>query len=248
VPERALRIGMVVPSSNVTMETEVPALLRRREAALPERFTFHSARVRMKRVEAAELAVMNAQGAAAAAALADADCDVIAYACLVAAMVDDRGYAAIEGELAAAARENGRDVPVFSSAGALVEAIRSLGARSVALVAPYVPDLTATVVAGIEAGGVRVCDAVSLGVEDNLKVAELPPAQLPKLARRLDIEQADAVILSACVQMPSLPSIAVVEAELGRPVLSAATATTWKMLRVLDLHGGVEGAGSLLAG
>ncbi len=30
------RIGQIVPSSNVTMETEVPAILRARETILPE--------------------------------------------------------------------------------------------------------------------------------------------------------------------------------------------------------------------
>ncbi|RDE09066.1 Asp/Glu racemase, partial [Pelagibacterium lacus] len=33
------RIGQIVPSSNVTMETEIPGLLRAREGILPERFT-----------------------------------------------------------------------------------------------------------------------------------------------------------------------------------------------------------------
>ena len=35
----AYRIGQIVPSSNTTMEPEVPALLRRREMLAPERFT-----------------------------------------------------------------------------------------------------------------------------------------------------------------------------------------------------------------
>ena len=43
------RIGMIVPSSNTTMETEIPAMLRAREGIHPERFTFHSARMRMRR-------------------------------------------------------------------------------------------------------------------------------------------------------------------------------------------------------
>jgi len=42
------RIGMIVPSSNLTMETELPRMLRDREQVLPdERFTFHSSRMRM---------------------------------------------------------------------------------------------------------------------------------------------------------------------------------------------------------
>ena len=44
------RIGQIVPSSNVTMETEIPAIFRARETILPERFTFHSSRMRMKKV------------------------------------------------------------------------------------------------------------------------------------------------------------------------------------------------------
>jgi maleate isomerase len=44
------RIGQIVLSSNTTMETEIPAILRAREAVLPERFTFHSSRMRMKKV------------------------------------------------------------------------------------------------------------------------------------------------------------------------------------------------------
>ena len=41
------RIGLIVPSSNVTVETEVPALLARHEGA---RFSFHASRMRMAHV------------------------------------------------------------------------------------------------------------------------------------------------------------------------------------------------------
>ena len=34
---RLYRIGQIVPSSNTTMETEIPAILRAREAVEPER-------------------------------------------------------------------------------------------------------------------------------------------------------------------------------------------------------------------
>ena len=47
---RYRRIGLIVPSSNTTMETEIPAMLRAREGVAPERFTFHSARMRMQEV------------------------------------------------------------------------------------------------------------------------------------------------------------------------------------------------------
>lgn len=67
------RIGLVVPSSNLTMETELPRMLRAREADRPEeRFTFHSARARMQQVTPEQLRAMNQQSERAAAELADA--------------------------------------------------------------------------------------------------------------------------------------------------------------------------------
>ena len=83
-PERGaaetIRVGLIVPSSNVTMERELPSMLRGREVVAPERFSFHSARVRMKRVTPEEPAAMNAQAARATGELADAAVDAVVYA------------------------------------------------------------------------------------------------------------------------------------------------------------------------
>ena len=240
----AYRVGLIVPSSNTTMETELPELFRRREAVAPERFTFHSARMRMTRVTPEALTAMDAGSGDCAVELADADCDVLAYACLVAVMVSGpRAHLAAESRLAATA---GR--PVVTSAGALAAGVRALGVRRVALVAPYLPALTATVVDYLADLGIEVVDAVSLAVPDNLAVGRLDPARLPTLVDRLDLSRAEAVVASACVQMPSLPAVAEVEAITRKPVVTAAIATTYAMLKALELEPIVPGAGALLSG
>jgi maleate isomerase len=244
----AIRIGLVVPSSNTTMETEVPELLRRRETVAPERFTTHSSRVTMRKVTPEELAAMNAASDRCATELADARCDVLAYACLVAVMADGPGaHVAAEQRLETAAAAAGHDMPVVTSAGALVHGLATLRAHRVALIAPYLPPLTAKVVDYLGGHGVDVVDAISLGVEDNVAVGRLDPDQLPALAAGLDIRDVDAVILSACVQMPSLSAIPDAEAALGRPVLTAATATVHQVLTRLGLPTQVPDAGALLA-
>ncbi|MNW18606.1 Maleate isomerase [compost metagenome] len=48
--------------------------------------------------------------------------------------------------------------------------------------------------------------------------------------------------------MPSLPAIARVEAQTGKPVITAAVATTYAILKSLDLEPVVPGAGALLSG
>ncbi len=84
-------------------------------------------------------------------------------------------------------------------------------------------------------------------VADNKAVGRLDPAQLPALADRLDINGADAVVLSACVQMPSLAAVPVVEERLGLPVFTAAIATARRLLDALGLEPRIPGAGALLA-
>ena len=240
-----LRVGLVVPSSNTTMETEVPELLRRHPT---DSFTTHSARVAMRRVTPEELARMNAAGGQAAALLADARCDVLAYACLVAVMAEGPGaHEVAEARLAAAARTAGHAMPVVTSAGALLAGLSALGARRVALIAPYLEPLTGKVCDYLAGSGIEVVDRISLGVADNVEVGRLDPERLPELARKLDIGDADAVVLSACVQMPSLPAVPVVEKELGLPVLTAATATVHQVLTRLGLSTRIPDAGALLA-
>src|ERR1700761_5561606 len=90
--QRAFRIGQIVPSSNTTMETEIPAMLRAREFIRPEKFTFHSSRMRMKHVTKEELAAMDAESDRCTRELSDAKMDVIGYACLVAIMSMGHGY------------------------------------------------------------------------------------------------------------------------------------------------------------
>jgi maleate isomerase len=244
------RIGLIVPSSNTTMETELPEMFARRAAVTGERFTFHSSRARLKQVNAEELARMVDDGERCAVEVSDADVDAIAYACLVAVMAQgDGAHAEIERRLAAAASDGGRRaVPVVSSAGALVQALDALGAKRIAVIAPYVKALTGMVCDYIGVCGPEVVRSVSLEVDDNLEVGRIDTDRLVQIAEELDTSDVDALVLSACVQMPSLPAIQPVEDRVGLPVVSSATATTYALLVALGLSPEVPEAGSLLSG
>lgn len=246
---RPFRVGQIVPSSNVTMETEIPAMLRAREAILPDRFTFHSARMRMKKVTKEELAAMDADSDRCAFELSDAAVDVMGYACLVAIMSMGPGYHRVsEKRLHGRTVENGHAAPVVTSAGALVDGLHALGAKRIAVVAPYMKPLTELVVSYIKGEGIAVQDSLALEIPDNLEVAAQDPANLLAHYKKLDLAGIDALVLSACVQMPSLPSIQKVEDEVGLPVVSAAVCTTHQMLKRLGLEARVPGAGALLSG
>jgi len=246
---KAFKIGQIVPSSNTTMETEIPAMLRAREQIRAERFTFHSSRMRMKKVVKEELAAMDGESDRCAVELSDARVDVLGYACLVAIMAMGPGYHhQSQARLQKRTQDAGADIRVITSAGALVDSLHHMGIGSIALVAPYMKPLTQTVVDYIEAEGITVVDHIALEIPDNLDVARHDPARLPDIVAGLSMAGADAIVLSACVQMPSLPAIAQVEARFRKPVVTAAVATTFQMLRALELETVVPGAGALLSG
>ena len=66
------KIGMIVPSSNTTMETELPELFRRQSEVTGHRYTFHSARATLHSVTVKELAAMVDKAAECSVAVSDA--------------------------------------------------------------------------------------------------------------------------------------------------------------------------------
>ena len=247
---RNFRIGQIVPSSNTTMETEIPAMLTSRYSLFPdERFTFHSSRMRMMKVSPEELKKMDVDSDRCALELSDARVDVMAYACLVAIMCQGAGYHKVsQDRLSKTVASNASDAPVLSSAGALIDSLLMLDYKKISIITPYMKPLTQQVIDYIEAAGIEVVDAISLEVSDNLQVGRLDPMDLVSHADRLNIGQADGVVLSCCVQMPSLPAIQVVQGRLDKPVLSASVATVYQMLKTLGLKAQVPNAGHLLSG
>ena len=223
------RIGLIVPSSNTTMETEIPAMLRAREQLLPERFTFHSSRMRMKSVTKEELMAMDRDSDRCALELSDARMDAMGYACLVAIMSMGKGYHRV-------------------SQRRLHEVTVAIGAKRVAIIAPYMKPLTRLVIDYIENEGIEVIDSISLEIHDNLAVGARDPRAPAELWKQLNVKGADAIVASACVQMPSLAAVPMIEAASGLPVVSSAVCTTYSLLKSLGLERRVPDAGALLSG
>jgi maleate isomerase len=224
-------------------------MLRAREVILPERFTFHSSRMRMLDVTEEQLASMDGDSDRCAQELSDARMDVVAYACLVAIMNMGLGYHRVsKRRLSGVLAANHGPAPVTSSAGALVDGLKAMGCRRVSILAPYMKPLTQLVSNYLASEGIEVIDSLSLEIQDNLAVGARDPRAPAELWKQLNTKGADAIVASACVQMPSLESIALIEQASGLPVVSSAVCTTWSILKELGLEPRVPHAGALLSG
>ena len=120
------RIGLIVPSSNTTAEPEF-------RTHAPEGVSVHAARMALESVSVDELDAMSDDALRAASLLADADCDVIAYACTTGSLLHGPGFDSdLEAELAAEA-----GVSAVATALSVDRALRALDAERIAVVTPY---------------------------------------------------------------------------------------------------------------
>jgi maleate isomerase len=191
---------------------------------------------------------MNEAADGAVDMLCDAQVDAIMYACLVAVMHGGRHcILQTQARMVGRAASTDRSPPaVITSAGALVGALKSLKAARVSMIAPYRKELTDRVAGTLGECGIEVVQSRSLEVVDNAQVGRLDPLKLLAIAAQLDYSGSDALVLSACVQMPSLAVIEEAEQRFGLPVISAATASAHELLGRLNIEPQIDNAGALL--
>jgi maleate isomerase len=150
---------------------------------------------------------------------------VTAYACTSGSFV---GGLAGETALVAAMTEAGAPAAVTTS-GALLTALRHLDITSIATATPYTADITAGLSGFLAEAGFDVVAASGLGLTSDIRT--VPYDVTAQLVRDTDCPGAEAVFIS-CTNLPTYDVIAPLEAELGKPVLTANQVTMWSALTV----------------
>ena len=134
--------------------------------------------------------------------------------------------------------------PVATAFGSVVAALKELGAARVALGTPYSEATTLQGKALLEEHGFEV---ISHGRLDNVtNIYDETPERAYQLGRRIDSKGVQAVFLSG-LGMPTVSILETLEQDLGKPAISAASATMWQALRLAGVRQSVSGYGRLLA-
>lgn len=228
------RIGLLVPSSNTTVEAEF-------YHALPRDVTVHTARLFLTRIAPESILKMVEDMETQARLLASADVDVIVLGATAPSFLKGLGY---DRELIAKLEAaTGRAATTTSTA--LVQAIQHVGARRVALGSAYDENVNAIAKSFLEASGIEVVDVKGLALVDNLVVGRLGADSAYDLALELDRSRADAIVLS-CTNWRTLDAIERIERDTGKTVISTSQASIWAALRMLGHRLGIEGYGKLL--
>jgi maleate cis-trans isomerase len=134
--------------------------------------------------------------------------------------------------------------PFATAFGSVVAALNALGAKRIALGTPYSEQTTLQGKALLEEHGFEV---VSHGRLQNVtNIYDETAERAYRLGRAIDTPAVQAVFLSG-LGMPTVSTLEMLEQDLGKPVISAASAMMWQALRLAGVRQRVTGYGRLLA-
>jgi Maleate cis-trans isomerase len=225
--QRNAKALIVVPENNTTMEPEIAALC-------PELAPIPVARVK-RPARTLLLEDLPAYADATLVAIepfADRQFDLVIYGCTAAGFLGGpAGNARMVDKLRARTHAT-----VVSTAGAMMDAMRSEGVSSAAVVTPYLAPVNDGLRSYLESSGIGVETLNSFFCKTTAELGRITEEQVLELALRTVTPQSKSLFV-ACSQLPTLNVVAKLRAQLDIPVWSSIQATAWAGAKALSAQG-----------
>lgn len=214
----SFRIGLIVPSSNTTMEPDFHRVLGAKSGV-----NISTTRIFLEQVTRDAEVQMLAQELPAALRLIKTTApDVVVFGCTSAGSLQGLDHDAnigrvIERETAA------RAVTVVAS---VMAELRAAGAKNVAVFTPYREELTKTVADCVTEAGYSVVHAVGMGLLENRDIGRVTPGQIIEFveSQMISIRGADCLFLS-CTNWQAIQALDPLRTKFGMPAVSSNQAT-----------------------
>jgi maleate isomerase len=155
--------------------------------------------------------------------------DVIVFGCTAASII--LGPQALEEEL-------GKLYPqarVIALGNAVIDALRALALKKIAVLTPYPLKSHSAVVNFIENNGIDVVSSAYYGLHEDSEIGSVAASSLFESARALVQDQVIEGLFISCAGLPIIEHVQQLEEELNLPVIVSSQAAAWKVLQVLSL-------------
>lgn len=226
------RIGLLLPSSNTTMEPDFYKMI-------PDDVTVHSSRMALEDVTPESLEKMSREADRAAWLLSTAQVDVLVYGCTSGSLIKG-----VKWEQALVQRlHKVSKVPVVTTAGAVIEALRYIEAKNIEVVTPYIESINRLEKEFLHGYGFKVLSIKGFGFRDNQMIGKVAPSKVESIIEAS--KETDCIFVS-CTNLPVVSIIQKLEDKHGIPIITSNQASLWSSLHTLG-HSGVEGYGTLLS-
>jgi maleate cis-trans isomerase len=215
---KPLRIGLMVPINNTTMEGELLKWLPAGSSCKTIKIPRGAGLLTRETVPA-----YKAKALELARQFADEALDAVVYGCTAAGFIyGPSGDAALAQELADVTGK-----PVVTTARAMVDALEHCGARDVAVVTPYGELVNQQLTAFLADSDIRVTNLRTFNAAGVEALGRITAEEVATLARETVTAESDALFI-ACSQLPTHAVVGALQVELARPVWSSIQASAWQ--------------------
>jgi maleate isomerase len=207
----SMRIGLIVPSSNTVMEPDF-----HRHFTQPN--IVSTTRIFLERVtREAEAKMLDEDLPVATQLIKTTAPDIVVFGCTSAGSLDGLIHDDGIGKMIAV-QTGAKAITALRAAMQQLEAIRP---QKIAVLTPYIEDLTASIARCISEGGYSIVKAAGMGITENLEIGSVTPAQITEFVEsRMKGIAADCVFLS-CTNWRAIEAIEPLQRKLGIPVLTS---------------------------
>lgn len=229
------RLGFIIPAINVIAEDDYIAL-----AADDVGVHFARADVDTNREVAEQFQQMIDAAPTLATSIAKAGITVVGFACTSASFFQGEGSDQVIAQNMTAAA----GVPTYTTATAAVNALRTVGAKRIAIATPYLSWVYEAERAFFQHAGFEVLAINGLERRGGTDINSITGDEIRALVEDIDRPDADAIFVS-CTDLPVLGLIDELERTYRKPVLSSNQATFWAAAKA-DGVSPITGYGTLL--
>ncbi len=216
-----LRIGLIIPSSNTTMEPEF-------YQHLPQGVSLHTARITIINAVPEELSKMPEELDGCVKLLKTARVDVVVFGCTSGSFLMGKGY---DRELEARI-EKVAGVPAVTTSHAVLEALKVKEVQKLAVATPYIDEINEKEAKFFSDYGFTVEIIRGLNIADNLQIGRCDPSDAYKLGLEVVREKpnVDGLFIS-CTNFRTFEIIEPLSRDIGKPVVSSNQTSLWMALK-----------------
>jgi maleate isomerase len=240
--QRRARIGVVIPSTNTTVEADYNELA-------PAGVSFHTGRVYIDNsIDSDDKAATTLQQIRDGSAKAVHDIATCRPDHLVLGMSSETFVGGLEGSRALTRKmEELSGLKVSTGSDATRMALESIGARRISVLTPYQPVIDAEVERYFDDLGYELVAMKSLRCPTAVSIADVQSDEI--LAAFEELSEAGEVdaFVQAGTNLSSYRVAEEVERRFGKPLVPINAATLWHALRQLGIDDPLEGAGRIFA-
>lgn len=226
------KLGVITPANGMSMEMEF-------HRYAPEGVAIMTQRVLFEKVDKQGLSALADRSVEGAKILASAKPDLLLFGCTTGSLIHGLGY---DRELIHRL-EKTSGIPSITTSTALIEALRALNARRLAIVTPYSDSVNQAEKSFLEDSGFEVLSIQGLGYTDPNCMPRTTEVEMYRLLKESIAAEADTVFVS-CTGINVMDGIQAMEQDFKRPVITSNQVSLWYALKKMGI-GGADAPGKL---